>query len=93
MQIWSVEPSSADEENSAIFRIFPNPAENTLHVESDEIISRITIFNLTGNSILDKTDIGDYTTSVNITQLKPGLYIIRIYLGSGEVVSQRFVKK
>jgi hypothetical protein len=86
-------PSSADEENSAIFRIFPNPSENILHVESDEIISRITIFNLTGNSILDKADIGDYTTSVDITQFKPGLYIIKIYLGSGEVVSQRFVKK
>ena len=82
-----------DEENPAILRIFPNPAENTLHVESDEIISRIAIFSLTGNQILDKTDCGDYITSVNVAQLKPGLFIVRIFFNSGEIVSQRFVKK
>ena len=84
---------STDDENPAIIRVFPNPAENTLHVESDEIISRIVIFNLTGNQILDKTDCGDYITSVNIANLKPGLFIIRIIFNSGEIVSQRFVKK
>jgi CotH kinase protein/Secretion system C-terminal sorting domain len=82
-----------DEENPAILRVFPNPAENTLHVESDEIISRIAIFSLTGNQILDKTDCGDYITSVNVAQLKPGLFIVRIFFNSGEIVSQRFVKK
>jgi hypothetical protein len=64
-----------------------------LRVESDEIIGSIAIFSLTGNQILDKTDCGDYTTSVNIAKLKPGLFIIRIFFNSGKVVSQRFVKK
>jgi hypothetical protein len=85
--------TSIDEENSAIIRVFPNPADNTLHVESDEIISRITIFNLTGNSILENTGSIEFATTIDITQLKPGLYIIRIYLVSGEVLCQRFVKK
>jgi hypothetical protein len=84
---------SIDEENSAIIRVFPNPADNTLHVESDEIISRITIFNLTGNSILENTGSIEFATTIDITQHKPGLYIIRIYLVSGEVLCQRFVKK
>ncbi len=86
-------PAPGTSDNQPIYRVFPNPAEILLRVESDEIISSIAIFSLTGNQILDKTDCGDYTTSVNVAQLKPGLFIIRIYFRSGKVVSQRFVKK
>jgi hypothetical protein len=87
------EESSGNDEHHAIFRVFPNPAENTLHVESDEIINGVSVFTLLGNPALERSDFGDYATSVNISQLKPGLYIVRIYFKSGEVVSQRFVKK
>jgi hypothetical protein len=86
------ENSSGDEE-SPIFRVFPNPAATNLRVESNEKIKRITIYSLTGNPILEKSDCEDYTTSVNVSQLKPGLFIVRINFNSGKVVSQRFVKK
>jgi len=72
---------------------FPNPAGEILHVESDEIIKRIIIFGLTGDQILDKTDCGDYIAPVNVGSLKPGLFIVKIFFNSGEVVSQRFVKE
>lgn len=87
------EASSENENPQTIFRIFPNPAQNTLYVESDTIINSISIFSLTGNSILDIRDYSDYATSVDVSKLPPGLYIVRIYFLSGEVVSQRFVKK
>ena len=87
------EPFSGHDEDPAIYRVFPNPTEDILHIESDVIITRITVFSLTGNTLLDKADCGDYSTSVNISQLKPGLLIVRICFDSGEVVSQRFVKK
>ena len=48
---------------------------------------------LTGYAVLEKTDYGDYSTTIDVSQLKPGLYIVRIYFKSGEVVSQKFVKK
>jgi hypothetical protein len=86
-------PVPGSDEDLPIYRVYPNPAENILHVESDEIINRIAIFDLTGNPIFDKADFGNYVNSVNIIQLKTGLYIIRIYFNTGEVVSQRFVKK
>jgi len=85
-------PVPGDDNVTPVIRVFPNPAENTIHVGSDEIISRIAIFNLTGNQILEKTDCGDYTADVNVAQLRPGLYIIKIFFNSGQVVTQRFVK-
>jgi hypothetical protein len=85
--------NSSGDNKSAIYRVFPNPAAGTLHVESDEIIKRIVVYNLTGNPILDKAGYSDYAASVDVTKIPPGLYIARIYFLSGEVVSQRFVKK
>jgi len=85
--------TSIVEENPSIFRVFPNPAVDILRVESDVIIKRITIFSLTGNQVYVETDCGDYSVPVNISRLKPGLFIIKIFFNSGEVVSQRFVKQ
>jgi CotH kinase protein/Secretion system C-terminal sorting domain len=87
------EEPSENSEHHAIFRVFPNPAENTLHVESDEIINGVSVYTLLGNPALERYDFGDYTTVVNISPLKSGLYIVRIYFKSGEIVTQRFVKK
>jgi hypothetical protein len=85
--------NSSGDNDKPIYRVFPNPASDILHVESVSMIERITIFNLTGNPILDIPDSSDYITSVDVSKLPPGLYIVRIYFLSGEVVSQRFVKK
>jgi hypothetical protein len=85
--------NSSGDDDRAIFRVFPNPAASYLRVESDEIIDRITIFSLLGNPVLEKNECEDYLTSVNVSKLPPGLFIARIYFKSGEVVSQRFVKK
>ena len=87
------ETSDPDEERPSEFSIFPNPAGEILNVESDIIMNRIELRNLMGNLLLDKTDIGDYITLIDVSNLKPGLYIIRIYLESGEVLTSRFVKK
>jgi hypothetical protein len=84
---------SAGNDKSAIYRVFPNPASGILRVESDEIINRIVIYNLTGNPILDLSNYSDYVTSVDVSNLPPGLYIARIWFITGEVVSHRFVKK
>jgi len=38
-------------------------------------------------------DCNDYSIALNVKQLKPGLFLIRIYSRNGEVVVRRFVKK
>ena len=86
-------PGTGSNNSKPVYRIFPNPAGETLRVESDEIIKRIMIFSLTGDQILDKTDCGDYIAPVNVSRLQSGLFIIKIFFDSGEVVSQRFVKR
>jgi hypothetical protein len=87
------EATSVEEEPQAVFRIFPNPAAGILHIESDTEIKRIEIIPLAGNKLQETDDTHDYSVSVDVSPLDPGLYIVRIHLISGDVVSHRFVKK
>jgi hypothetical protein len=87
------ESTSIDENQYAALRIFPNPAENNLHIESDKIIERIEVMNLMGSPLLKRNDFGDYTTTIDISGLKPGFYLVRIYCSTGEVLTQRVLKK
>ena len=87
------ETSDPDEEHPTEFSIFPNPAGEILNVRSDVKMNRIEVRNLMGNLLIDKTGTGDYITLLDVSNLKPGLYIIRIYLESGEVLTSRFIKK
>jgi len=87
------EATSNNENPPSIFRIFPNPADEILQIQSESIMKRIEILNLLGNTVLENTIQGDYETTLNVTQLRPGLYIIRIYLDSGEVLTQRIIIK
>ncbi|MFZ0283439.1 MAG: CotH kinase family protein [Bacteroidales bacterium] len=85
--------SSSGESKKAIYRVFPNPAADILYVEADTTLNRIEIFSLPGNKVLEINDINEYTASLNVSQFADGLYVIRIHLKSGEIVSQRFVKE
>jgi hypothetical protein len=87
------EASTIVDTDSLIFRVFPNPVTDNLHIESDELITRISVYNLLGSLIMEETGLSDFSVSLNTSYLDKGLYIIKIYFKSGETVSQRFVKK
>jgi hypothetical protein len=85
--------TSSEEETPMLYtRVFPNPASDILFVESDEQISRISIFSLTGTGIADFTDVGDYRKTIDVSGITPGMYIIRINTVSGNLFSSRFIK-
>jgi ligand-binding sensor domain-containing protein len=69
--------------------VFPNPASNRLNILSNLTIQEITILDLTGKVI--KT-VDSTSKSINVENLIPGVYIIRLIGGEG-VLSQRFIKQ
>jgi hypothetical protein len=80
------------EDYHAVCRIFPIPAGDYLYFESDTIISKVILYNLSGIPVREKTDCNDYSVSMNLNNLSPGLYIMRIYFGHGEIITRRLVK-
>lgn len=74
------------ENQNNFFTIFPNPAisEITVHHPGVSNITSIQIYNLLGRKIMDVKN----SDKIDITNLKPGIYFIRI-----NEVMKRFVKQ
>jgi hypothetical protein len=89
-------PALADENNTTDqfrCRVFPNPVSDILYVESDLEISKISLYNITGILVQEKSNLCDYSVSTDVTGLKPGIYIARIVFGNGKSVVTKIVKK
>lgn len=78
---------------NAICRIFPNPADEYLRIESDTIIHNVTVYNISGIPVKAATGFADYNASVNLSDLGSGIYLVRISFAHGEIITRRFVKK
>ncbi len=65
-------------DNKPVITIFPNPAKDKLFLsgENIETINKVTIYNQLGQKVLNENRI---TSSIDITMLESGIYIIELY--------------
>ncbi len=79
--------------------IYPNPAENVLNVELNshsERVSKITIVNLLGQTMIEKVgleDSGKQLYQFNLSNLTNGLYIIKIQSENELLMKKQFIKR
>jgi hypothetical protein len=59
-------------------RVYPNPAGNTLHVECDEPVNQIVVYDLYGRVVLVVNDIGEEKTTIDTKELASGVYFVRL---------------
>ncbi len=70
----------------------PNPAKNTLHLNTqDQIITQVNIYTLTGSRLL-QLDMNTISPSVDVSHLASGVYFVQLYSGKN-VVLKKFVKE
>lgn len=70
-----------------VFRMFPNPASSEVYIESNQVIEKLEIYNLSGNLIWCNTGHKSYTYRINLEGFDPGLYITRVVLRNGKSIS------
>lgn len=58
--------------------IFPNPVDNILHISSLSNINSILLFSINGKKISEWNNINSKITKLNLSDYRPGLYIIKI---------------
>lgn len=73
------------------FNIYPNPAKEVLFIESDFLIQKVLIFNVTGQLIYHSLH-GEKSLSVNLSDWNSGLYFIRILTESGMITKKLIVQ-
>lgn len=59
-------------------RVYPNPAGNTLHVECDEPVNQIVVYDLYGRVVMVVNDIGEEKTTIDTKALASGVYFVRL---------------
>lgn len=81
----------AEQTTNDLLRIFPNPAQDYVFVESNENIREIIIYNLTGNEILNiSPEVSE--TRIQLNELLQGAYVILIKLSNGNQISRKLIK-
>lgn len=58
-------------------RFYPNPVKSILNIENDSPISKVEVFNLTGQAVLNQT-VNTKSAQINLSNLSSGIYLVRI---------------
>ncbi|MFP4288194.1 MAG: S8 family serine peptidase [Bacteroidales bacterium] len=84
--------TSVDEQNKTLpeVRIFPNPANEFLHIATSEPNSRIQILDLKGK-VISMQEITSLQGSLDVRDFKPGVYLIRVY-SENQFTTKKWIK-
>lgn len=75
-------------DNDKAIRLFPNPVQTVLTVESEENIDQLVFFDLTGNEVLQVSH-----HEVDVSRLARGSYLVKAITAEGTIRLMRFVKQ
>lgn len=70
-------------------KIYPNPANKKIKIESDETIKEVRVFDLYGKEILV-----NYNASgeIGLNEFSPGIYILQVVTSNNDLIRQKFIK-
>jgi hypothetical protein len=69
-------------------KVYPNPAKNTIFVETNDVIKSINIYNLQGILVAHST-----TNTLNISDFPTGIYVLEVENTEGSLSRSKFVKE
>lgn len=74
--------SKLDELNSNI-TVYPNPANEIVTISSDEVITELKLFKLSGQLVLEENDLNASQTKLDLSQIPTGVYVVSIDTSEG----------
>ena len=86
--------SSGINENYSIERIYPNPARNVIYVEFTDnlLLKHVSLFASDGKEVSGcNFYIQSFGMKIEIPQTKPGLYLLRLILKDGQVITSKII--
>ena len=78
-----------DENQEVALNVYPNPAQNVIHIEGldDASCNEIMIYDVTGRSVKQFV----YSNELNVSELQNGVYMIRIIMNDGSVKTSKLL--
>ena len=71
-------------------RLFPNPVNNILKIDSDENVNKIEIFNILGEKIIT---VENQVSQISLNNLSPGTYMVRVTSVEGNFTTRKIQKQ
>ncbi len=73
--------------------VYPNPCNNQLNISIDKAVNGyVSIFDLSGKAVF-RNKLNEPKTSIDISNLKSGIYLISVNTDSGKRVVQKIIKQ
>ncbi|SHF30312.1 Por secretion system C-terminal sorting domain-containing protein [Flavobacterium fontis] len=72
-------------------KVFPNPAESVLNIQAANVIEKVTIVNIMGQTVFQSAAL-ENTISLDVAGFQPGMYIVKTTV-NGIESSRKFLKK
>lgn len=72
--------------------MFPNPVQETLYVESEEVLHSLTVYSMTGAELMRLRPATD-VVAIPVSALPGGHYVVRIVTRNGTTLSRKFEKR
>lgn len=79
--------------NKKLFSISPNPCGDYLTIDSERSIRSYSIMNINGSKLQSGSTNFNKTTSINISEIKQGIYIIKLIDENTNYYYQTFIKQ
>lgn len=84
---------SARRVEMADLQVYPNPASDKIFITSAERILAVHIYNLAGHKISDELKINSKQKEIDVQNLLPGVYILKIDFENGKYNSYKFIRQ
>lgn len=79
-------------ESESSVKVYPNPVSDLLYIESENIINDIRVYDISGKEVINKSVDFSSNTSIDVSNLIGGTYILKVYTDNG-VGKYSFIKK
>jgi hypothetical protein len=80
--------SGLNEAQTGLFSMYPNPAGDVLYIKLNSVNCNISVHNILGESIIERTTANEQLIRIDFSGLNSGLYLIKVSDGDKVVVKQ-----
>ncbi len=88
------ESSVENSENNAALSIYPNPAQDVLHIRNNDLISKIRIYNSNGIEVYsNEINQASNEFTLNLSDFSTGFYFVEIYFGNSVIREKLIIDK
>ncbi|MCK5693128.1 MAG: T9SS type A sorting domain-containing protein [Bacteroidales bacterium] len=89
-----LDPTGVEEQKlSASVSIYPNPSTGQLNLDSDSELSAAKFFDVTGRMVKQINLNGEFNRTLDVSELRNGIYILQIETVMGVTQSSKFIKE